>query len=82
MHIDGLRIYESSGAKPIIAFRTLPMTQNQFDKKSEAWSALFSEPMSDLVKRYTAWDRGEHRREWTVLQALSGALCGLVPGRQ
>jgi argininosuccinate lyase len=30
------------------------MTKNQFDKKSEAWSALFSEPMSDLVKRYTA----------------------------
>ncbi len=30
------------------------MTHNQFDKKSEAWSALFSEPMSDLVKRYTA----------------------------
>ncbi|MBT2303666.1 argininosuccinate lyase [Variovorax paradoxus] len=30
------------------------MTSNQLDKKSEAWSALFSEPMSDLVKRYTA----------------------------
>ena len=30
------------------------MSQNQFDKKSQAWSALFSEPMSDLVKRYTA----------------------------
>ena len=30
------------------------MPQNQFDKKSQAWSALFSEPMSDLVKRYTA----------------------------
>ena len=30
------------------------MSQNQLDKKSEAWSALFSEPMSDLVKRYTA----------------------------
>ena len=30
------------------------MTQNQFDKKSQAWSALFSEPMSDLVKRYTS----------------------------
>ena len=30
------------------------MTQNQLDKKSQAWSALFSEPMSDLVKRYTA----------------------------
>ena len=31
-----------------------PMSQNQFDKKSEAWSALFSEPMSELVQRYTA----------------------------
>ena len=30
------------------------MPHNQFDKKSQAWSALFSEPMSDLVKRYTA----------------------------
>ncbi len=26
----------------------------QFSKKSEAWSARFSEPVSDLVKRYTA----------------------------
>ncbi len=30
------------------------MSQNQFDKKSTAWSALFSEPMDDLVKRYTS----------------------------
>ncbi len=30
------------------------MSQNQLDQKSQAWSALFSEPMSDLVKRYTA----------------------------
>lgn len=30
------------------------MLVNQFDKKTQAWSALFSEPMSDLVKRYTA----------------------------
>ena len=30
------------------------MSTHQFDKKSQAWSALFSEPMSDLVKRYTA----------------------------
>ena len=30
------------------------MSQNQLDKKSEAWSALFSEPMSELVKRYTS----------------------------
>ena len=27
---------------------------SQLDHKSAAWSALFSEPMSDLVKRYTA----------------------------
>jgi len=31
-----------------------PAEGNQLDKKSQAWSALFSEPMSDLVKRYTA----------------------------
>ncbi len=30
------------------------MSHNQFEQKSQAWSALFSEPMSDLVKRYTA----------------------------
>ncbi|PWF25301.1 argininosuccinate lyase [Corticimicrobacter populi] len=29
-------------------------TQNQFDNKAQAWSARFSEPVSDLVKRYTA----------------------------
>ena len=27
---------------------------SQLDSKSQGWSALFSEPMSDLVKRYTA----------------------------
>ncbi len=30
------------------------MITSQFSKKSEAWSARFSEPVSDLVKRYTA----------------------------
>ncbi len=30
------------------------MSANQLDKKSQAWSALFSEPMNDLVKRYTS----------------------------
>jgi len=30
------------------------MSKSQLDKKSEAWSALFSEPMSELVQRYTA----------------------------
>src|SRR4051794_7426804 len=30
------------------------MSSNQLDKKPQACSALFSEPMSELVKRYTA----------------------------
>ncbi len=30
------------------------MSSNPLDHKSEAWSALFSEPMSELVQRYTA----------------------------
>jgi len=30
------------------------MSANPLDNKSQAWSALFSEPMSELVKRYTA----------------------------
>jgi argininosuccinate lyase len=36
------------------AFAPNHMSSNQLDKKSEAWSALFSEPMSELVKRYTS----------------------------
>jgi len=39
------------------------MSANQLDKKSTAWSALFSEPMSDLVKRYTA-SVGFDQRLW------------------
>jgi argininosuccinate lyase len=39
------------------------MPANQLDKKSQAWSALFSEPMSDLVKRYTA-SVGFDQRLW------------------
>jgi argininosuccinate lyase len=31
-----------------------PPAQNQFANKGQAWSARFSEPVSDLVKRYTA----------------------------
>ena len=34
--------------------QNLQNPQDQFVKKSQSWSALFSEPMSDLVKRYTA----------------------------
>ncbi|HWK62065.1 MAG TPA: argininosuccinate lyase [Eoetvoesiella sp.] len=33
---------------------TPPSEQNQFANKAQAWSARFSEPVSDLVKRYTA----------------------------
>ncbi len=32
-----------------------------------------------LVKRYTSWDRGEHRREWLILNHLHRHLPGLVP---
>ena len=31
-----------------------PTSANQLDTKAQAWSALFAEPMSELVKRYTA----------------------------
>ncbi len=30
------------------------MSGNQLEQKTQGWSALFSEPMSELVKRYTA----------------------------
>jgi len=33
---------------------THPSGQDQFANKAQAWSARFSEPVSDLVKRYTA----------------------------
>lgn len=39
------------------------MSDNQLANKSQAWSALFSEPMSDLVKRYTA-SVGFDQRLW------------------
>ena len=39
---------------PHLVVRSRKFNVNQFDKKSQAWSALFSEPMSDLVKRYTS----------------------------
>ncbi len=39
------------------------MSGNPLDRKSQAWSALFSEPMSELVKRYTA-SVGFDRRLW------------------
>jgi argininosuccinate lyase len=38
----------------IILIKSSNSMTSQFSKKSEAWSARFSEPVSDLVKRYTA----------------------------
>ena len=40
-------------SKPTSAPIAAP-SDNQLANKSQAWSALFSEPMSDLVKRYTS----------------------------
>ena len=39
---------------PLLLSQRHSMSHNQLDQKSQAWSALFSEPMSDLVKRYTS----------------------------
>jgi argininosuccinate lyase len=47
------------------------MSSSQFDKKSEGWSALFSEPMSELVQRYTA-SVGFDRRLWRA--DIAGSL--------
>ncbi len=47
------------------------MSGNQLDAKSTAWSALFSEPMSELVKRYTA-SVGFDRRLWKA--DIAGSL--------
>jgi len=59
---------------------------SQLDHKSQAWSALFSEPMSDLVKRYTA-SVGFDKRLWRA--DIQGSLAhasmlagqGIIPTR-
>ena len=53
------------------------MSGNQFDKKSQAWSALFSEPMSALVQRYTA-SVGFDQRLWRADIAGSLAHAGML----
>jgi argininosuccinate lyase len=59
---------------------------SQLDHKSQAWSALFSEPMSDLVKRYTA-SVGFDQRLWKAdIQgslAHAGMLArqGIIPAK-
>ena len=41
-------------SKPQATSAVSAPSHNQLDTKAQAWSALFSEPMSDLVKRYTS----------------------------
>ncbi|MGZ5715981.1 MAG: lyase family protein, partial [Caldimonas sp.] len=53
------------------------MSANQFDKKTEAWSALFSEPVSELVQRYTA-SVGFDKRLWRADIAGSRAHAGML----
>ncbi|MFW8564600.1 argininosuccinate lyase [Orrella sp. 11846] len=45
--------------------------QDQFANKSQAWSARFSEPVSDLVKRYTASVNFDQRM---AMQDIEGSL--------
>jgi len=47
------------------------MAANPLDNKAQAWSALFSEPMSELVKRYTA-SVGFDQRLWRA--DIAGSL--------
>src|SRR5688572_14274234 len=47
------------------------MTGNPLDKKSQGWSALFSEPMDLLVQRYTA-SVGFDQRLWRA--DIAGSL--------
>ncbi|MFZ9405819.1 MAG: argininosuccinate lyase [Burkholderiaceae bacterium] len=44
---------------------------DQFSRKSDAWSARFSEPVSDLVKRYTASVGFDQR---LAMQDIAGSL--------
>lgn len=64
---------------------TVGASSNQLDKKSEAWSALFSEPMSELVKRYTAsvfFDQRLWRSDIAGSLAHAEMLChqGIISG--
>jgi argininosuccinate lyase len=54
------------------------MSANSLDNKANAWSALFSEPMSDLVKRYTAsvfFDKRLWQADMTGSLAHAEMLC-------
>jgi len=57
------------------------MAHNPLDKKSQAWSALFSEPMDALVQRYTA-SVGFDRRLWRADVAGSLAHARMLAAQQ
>ena len=65
------RLSPTHGPRQAAPHRSGMSHDNQFDKKSQAWSALFSEPMSTLVQRYTA-SVGFDRRLWRA--DLQGSL--------
>jgi argininosuccinate lyase len=56
-------------------------TDNPLDRKSQAWSALFTEPMSELVKRYTA-SVGFDQRLWRADIAGSLAHAGMLAAQR
>ncbi len=62
------------------------MSSNPLANKSQAWSALFSEPMSELVQRYTA-SVGFDRRLWradidgSLAHAAMLAAQGIIGGQ-
>src|SRR4051812_4536225 len=53
---------------------------SQLDHKSQAWSALFSEPVSELVQRYTA-SVGFDKRLWRADIQGSLAHAGMLAGQ-
>ena len=57
------------------------MAHNPLDKKSQAWSALFSEPMDALVQRYTA-SVGFDQRLWRADIAGSLAHARMLAAQQ
>jgi argininosuccinate lyase len=64
--LTGLEIYNR-----LIMTKKHPPSEDQFAKKAQAWSARFTEPVSDLVKRYTASVTFDQRM---ALQDIAGSL--------
>src|SRR3546814_2378844 len=71
--------------RPIMA-KTPSSDQNQFANKAQAWSARFSEPVSELVKRYTAsvdFDQrlARHDIQGSLAHAEMLAAQGIIPAQ-